>query len=208
MSTTLEKKPETMYPIHYLLRRRWSPRAYSDEIIDPQKIQSLFEAARWAPSSFNDQPWYFIVATKKNRETYNRLLDCLGEKNQRWAQTAPVLMLSVARLRFAKNDKPNRHALHDAGLAMQSLILQATSLNIYAHQMAGFDVEQARRAFNIPEGFEPVSAVALGYRGSGSELPEGLEERDVEKRSRKKLQEFVFTDTWGKPYPPVASGEL
>lgn len=208
MSTTLKKKPVTMYPIHYLLRRRWSPRAFSDQIIEPQKMQSLFEAARWAPSSFNEQPWYFIVATKRNRKAYRRLLDCLGEKNQRWAQTAPVLMLSVARLRFAKNDKPNRHALHDVGLAIQNLILQATSLNIYAHQMAGFDVDQARRAFDIPDGFEPVAAVALGYRGDGNELPEGLDELDFEKRSRKKLQEFVFTDAWGKPYPLVASGEL
>lgn len=186
------------FPIHYLLRRRWSPRAFSDEMIEPEKLQSLFEAVRWAPSSYNEQPWYFIVATRENDDAYKRLLDCLAEGNIRWAQNAPILMLSVAKRRFERNDKENRHALHDVGMAVENLIIQAISLNIYVHQMAGFDKEKAHELFEISEGYEPVAAMALGYLGNPEMLPEKLAEKETDARDRKRVRDFVFDGCWGK----------
>ena len=134
----MPKVAETRYPIHELLRERWSPRAFADRMVEPEKLRSLLEAARWAPSSSNEQPWSFIVATKEHAGEYERLLSCLVEGNVRWAQHAPVLMLSVATLVFERNQKPNRHAFHDVGLAVENLIIQGTALGLFVHQMAGF----------------------------------------------------------------------
>src|SRR5213078_4673493 len=142
MERTMEKPAPTDYPIEEILQRRWSPRAFSDRMVESEKLQSLFEAARWAPSTFNEQPWAFIVATKQNLEEHARLLSCLAEKNQQWARLAPVLMVSVAKLNFDKNGKPNRHAFHDVGLAVGTMIVQATSLDLFVHQMAGFAPEK------------------------------------------------------------------
>jgi len=124
----MEKPAETQYPIHDLLRRRWSPRAFSDRRVDPAIMRSLLEAARWAPSSYNEQPWSFIVATKDDPVEFGRLLSCLVEGNIQWAQHAPVLMVSVARLSFEDDGKPNRHAFHDVGQAVANLSVQATAL--------------------------------------------------------------------------------
>lgn len=203
----IEKPAEITYPIHDLLRRRWSPRAFSDRMIEPEKLRSLLEAARWAPSSFNEQPWSFIVATKENETEYNRLLSCLTEGNIPWAQHASVLMLSVAKLHFDRNRKGNRHAFHDVGLAVENLVIQATALGLFAHQMAGFHVEKARELFNIPEGYEPVAMMALGYLGDAVTLPEQLRERELAPRSRKPLETFVFTGSWGQTSPLVAIQE-
>ncbi len=201
----IEKLAETKHPIHDLLRRRWSPRAFADRAVEPEKLRILLEAARWAPSSFNEQPWSFIVATHENRVEYERLLSCLVEGNQRWAKTAPVLMLSVAKLAFERTGKPNRHAFHDVGLAVENLVIQATALGLIVHQMAGFDVEKAREQFQIPEGVEPVAAIALGYPGDLENLPEPLRERERAPRTRKPLEEFVFSGHWGQASPLVVS---
>src|SRR5207247_9166076 len=123
--------------IHDLLRRRWSPRAFSDRRVEPDKLRSLGEAARWSPSSYNEQPWSFIVGTKEDEAEYARLLSCLVEGNIEWAQHAPVLMVSVARLSFEEDGKPNRHAFHDVGQAVANLIVQATALGLVVHQLAG-----------------------------------------------------------------------
>ena len=124
----MEKPADTKHPIHNLLRRRWSPRAFSGRMVEANQLCSVLEAARWAPSSYNEQPWRFIVATKENPVEFDRLLSCLVEGNALWAQQAPVLMLSVAKLSFEKNDKANRHAIHDVGLAVENLVIQATVL--------------------------------------------------------------------------------
>src|SRR5437870_7446908 len=168
----MEKPAETQYPIEEILRRRWSPRAFSDRLVEPEKLQSLFEAARWAASSFNEQPWNFIVATKQNAEEHARLLSCLVEGNQRWARAVPVLMVSVAKLNFDKTGKPNRHAFHDVGMAVGNLITQATALDLFVHQMAGFSPEKVAELYKIPDQFEPVAAIAIGYGGSLEDLPE------------------------------------
>lgn len=195
-----EKLAETNYPVHELIRRRWSPRAFDDRLVEPEKLLSLLEAARWAPSSYNYQPWSFIIATKDNPEEYNRLLGTLVEFNQGWAKTAPVLLIAVARTRN-EDGKENRHAFHDVGLALENLVFQATDLGLAVHQIGGFDVEKARTVYQIPEGYEPATAVTIGYVGDPQDLPDGLKERELAPRSRKPLTEFVFTGQWGTASP-------
>ena len=199
----MEKPAETQYPIHDLLRRRWSPRAFSDRRVDPAIMRSLLEAARWAPSSYNEQPWSFIVATKDDPVEFGRLLSCLVEGNIQWAQHAPVLMVSVARLYFEDDGKPNRHAFHDVGLAVANLIVQATALGLVVHQMAGIFPDKIRELYGIPEGYEAVAGIALGYPGDPQSLPEELRKRELAPRERKPLTEFVFSGRWGQTSPIV-----
>jgi len=199
----MEKLAETQYPIHDLLRRRWSPRAFSDRRVEPDKLRSLWEAARWSPSSYNEQPWSFIVATKEDEAEYARLLSCLVEGNIEWAQHAPVLMVSVARLSFEEDGKPNRHAFHDVGQAVANLIVQATALGLVVHQMAGIFPDKIRKLYGIPEGYEAVAGIALGYPGAPEILPERLRQRELAPRSRKPIQDFVFSGRWGRPSPIV-----
>jgi nitroreductase len=195
----MDKPADTQYPIHDLLRQRWSPRAFDDRPIEPEKLRSLFEAARWAPSSNNGQPWRFIVANKDYETEWNRLLACLVEGNQKWAYRAPVLILSVASLNFEDDAKPNRHAFHDTGMAVENLVLQATALGLAAHQMAGFDVEKARVDLKIPLGYEPVAMIAVGYPGDLASLPDRLREREQQPRSRLPISEWTFSGQWGTP---------
>lgn len=187
----------TSYAIHDLLKKRWSPRAFSDRQVEKEKLLTILEAARWAPSTYNEQPWSFIVATIDAPTEHNRLLSCLVDANQRWAHNAPVLMISVAHLYFARNGKDNRHAFHDAGLALENLIIQAIALDLFVHPMAGFYPDKARELFNIPSGYEAVAAIALGYLGDPASLPEDLRQRELETRTRKPLSDFVFTGRWG-----------
>lgn len=191
-------------PIHDLVSHRWSPRAFADRPVEPEKLRSLFEAARWASSSFNAQPWFYIVATKDDPANYNRVLQCFVEFNQGWAKNAPVVALSVARLKFEHNGEANRHAFHDVGAASAGLALQATSLGLQVHQMAGILPEKAREIFKIPEGYEAVAGMALGYPGDPESLPEPMKHRELAPRERKPAETFVFTGEWGKPSPIVA----
>jgi nitroreductase len=200
----MEKPAQTQYPIEEILRRRWSPRAFSNRAVEPEKLQSLFEAARWAPSCFNEQPWNFIFATKQKPEEHARLLSCLVEGNQQWARAAPVLMVSVAKLNFARTGKPNRHALHDVGLATGNMLVQATALGLFVHQMGGFSVEKVREIYGVPDGFEPVAAIAVGYGLAADELPEPFREFDLGARSRKPINSFVFEDRWSEVSPLVS----
>lgn len=200
----MEKPAETQYPIHDLLRKRWSPRAFSERMVEPDTLRSLLEAARWAPSSFNEQPWSFIVATKADQAEHARLLSCLVEGNIQWARRAPVLMVSVARMAFEEDGKPNRHAFHDVGQAVADLSVQATALGVVVHQMAGFSPDKVRELYGVPEQFEPVAAIALGYPGDPESLPEKLKQREVAPRERKPLPEFVFSGRWGQASPWVA----
>ena len=194
----MEKLAPTDFPIHDLLRRRWSPRTFADRPVEPEKLRSLLEAARWAPSSFNEQPWAYLVATRNDPEEYARLLSVLVEGNIAWAQRAPVLMLSLAKLNFERTGKPNRHAFHDVGLASANLVIQATALGLAVHQMAGFHAEKARELYGIPAGWEAVAAIALGYPGEADSLPEPIRQRELARRARKPLEQFVFTGRWGE----------
>jgi nitroreductase len=194
----MEKPADNQYPIHDLLRRRWSPRAFDDRLIESEKLRSLFEAARWAPSSNNGQPWRFLVATKDNKAEHDRLFNCLVEANQKWAYRAPVLLLSVAKLQF-EDGSPNRHALYDTGMAVENLALQATELGLVVHQMAGFGIDQARTDCQIPDGYEPIAMMAVGYPGDPALLSDRLRVREAQPRVRKPVTEFVYSATWGQP---------
>ena len=200
----MEKPAQTDHPIQEILKRRWSPRAFADRMVESEKLRSLFEAARWAPSSFNEQPWFFIVATRQKPEEHARLLSCLVEKNQQWARLAPVLMVSVAKLKFEKTGKPNRHAFHDVGLAMGNMLVEATALGLCVHQMAGLFPEKVREIYGVPEGFEPVAAIALGYAAEVDVLPDTFREQELGPRTRKPIGSFVFQGNWEKQSPIVS----
>ena len=192
----LEKPALADHDIHELLARRWSPRAFDARLVDHQTLLRLFEAARWAPSSGNGQPWSFLVATKENAAEFEKLGSILNPGNA-WAKQAPVLALSIAALDRAPG-KPNRHAWHDVGLATENLILQAVSMGLAVHPMAGFDPDRARQIFEIPERYEPVAAMAIGYPGDPQSLPDDLRDRELSPRQRKPQREFVFTGRFGQ----------
>jgi nitroreductase len=198
-----EKIAQTQYSVHELISRRWSPRAFADRLVPEDDLRRVLEAARWAPSNSNEQPWSFLVATKAYPEDYQRLFSCLMPGNQLWAGQAPVLMLSVAKLVFEEDGSPNRHAMHDVGLAVENLIVQASAMELFVHQMAGFEVDKARELFQIPPQYEPAAMIALGYLGEPDTLPEKLRVRELAPRTRKPLAEFVYTGRWGSPSPVV-----
>ena len=200
----MEKLREMPNPIHDLLKRRWSPRAFADRLVEHDKLRSLFEAARWAPSAFNAQPWSFIVATKENRNEYDRLFDCLPAPNQRWAHFAPVLSLAVTNLYLRDTKEPNRFAFHDLGLAVENLAIEATALGLACHEAGGVDIKKARKGFQIPRSCAPVDIIAIGYEGNPEELPDDLREAELARRVRKPLHSFVFAASWGQPSPILA----
>jgi|ERR1019366_4650799 nitroreductase len=192
MSTTITNAPEN---VHELLRDRWSPRDFMDRPIEPEKLRSLFEAARWAASCFNEQPWRFVVATKAEPEQFQKLLGLLMEKNQQWAKTAWALGFSAGKKTFTHNGAPNRFGLHDAGAATANLAVEATALGLHAHFMGGFDPQRARTEFHVPEDFEIGAAFAIGYIDEASVQPG--------ERKRRALEEIVFGGDWGAPVPEL-----
>jgi nitroreductase len=185
------------HPVHALITKRWSPYSFASRSVPDEDLRSLFEAARWAPSSYNEQPWNYIAAKKENPEEFQRLLSCLVDGNQVWAKAAPVLALGIAKLRFARDNQPNRAAIHDLGLAAGNLVVEATARGLSVHQMIGILPDKAREIYAIPEGYEPLTGIAVGYAGDPKALPEGLRDRDLARRPRKPLKEFVFSQMWG-----------
>jgi nitroreductase len=194
----------TDHPVHELIAARWSPYAFADRPVPKPALLSLFEAARWAPSSYNEQPWSYLLATKDDPEGYARLLSCLVEGNQVWAKAAPVLALGCTRLNFVRNGQPNAAALHDLGLASAMLVLEATALGLAVHQMIGILPDRARELYQIPEGVQPLTGLAIGYAGDPAALPENLRPRDAARRPRKPLAEFIFAHKWGTVSPLVS----
>jgi nitroreductase len=192
----LKHVPETT-GVADVIRRRWSPRIYSDKDISSEELTRLFEAARWAASSSNEQPWRFIVG-RRGDETYKKILSTLVEFNQMWVKTAPVLVISVAKKTFTGNGSLNPYNLHDTGAASANLALQATADGLHIHSMGGFDREAARAVFGIPSDYEVGAAIAIGYFGNPDDLHERMRKNEVAPRQRKSLEEFVFSD-WEKP---------
>lgn len=195
------KKAVTDYPILPILADRWSPYGFEKRPVSEADLRSLFEAARWAASSYNEQPWHYLVASRENSEEFERLLSCLVEANQVWAKNAPVLVLAIVSLHFSRNNQDNRAAVHDLGLAAGNLLAEATARGLSVHQMIGILPDKAREIYNIPEHFEAWTAMAIGYKADPTELPGALRDRDLAPRQRKPLNRFVFTGRWGHPMP-------
>ncbi len=193
---TLPLEHTTATAVHPLITNRRSLRAYdpTKEVSDAD-LKSLFEAARWAPSAFNEQPWRFIYA-RKGTDAYQKILDAIVPANQVWAINAPVLMIVVVKLNSSHNDHFNRHAMHDLGLAMGNLSLQATSLGLNLHQMGGFIQKQAEESFGIPEGYEAVTVTSIGFTGPTDFLSEILLQRENAPRVRKEWTEIAFENNW------------
>jgi len=200
----MHKPAATDFPVHDLIRHRWSPRAFSDKPLEPVILASLFEAARWAPSSSNEQPWAYLVATKDNPEDFAKMVSVLVEFNADWAKNAPVLALAVSHLKFQSNGNPNRNAFYDTGAATILFSLEATARGLYVHQMAGFDPAKAKHVFEIPADWEPIAAFAIGYPGDPNALSQKLQDREVAPRTRKPLSEFVMSGRWGHTSPIVS----
>lgn len=185
------KEADTDYPIHDLLQKRWSPRAFSDESIDQDLLNQLFEAARWAPSSYNEQPWHFVVARKEDEEAFEKLSKVMNDFNQSWGKEAPVLALGLAKTSFDRDSRPNPHAGHDLGQAIAHLTFEATRHGLYVHQMAGIVPEKARELYDIPDDYQPMTMFAIGYKGQPESLGDKLQEQETSSRSRKPLDEVV-----------------
>lgn len=194
MTTTTErsiKKADTNYPIHALLQKRWSPRAFADKTVDPELLHQLFEAARWAPSSYNEQPWHFIVARKEDEEAFEKLSQVMNDFNQGWAEEAPVLALGLTKTTFDMDGRPNPHAGHDLGQAIAHLTFEATRHDLFVHQMAGIHPDKARELYDIPEDYKPMTMFTIGYKGASELLEDDLQEQEESSRSRKPLDEIV-----------------
>jgi nitroreductase len=200
----MQKPAPTEFPVHDLIRDRWSPRAFADKSVPPEVLRSLFEAARWAPSSSNEQPWAYIVATRDDKENFKKMLSVLVEFNANWAKNAPVMANAIAELAFAKNNTPNRNAQYDTGAATALMSMEATSRGLAVHQMAGFDPDKARQVFEIPAGWDAIAAIAIGYPGDPESLPQPLRDRELAPRVRKPLSKFVMTGSWGHTSPFVS----
>lgn len=193
----MAKTAATDAPIHNTLAVRWSPYVFSGRPVPTADLRSLFEAARWAPSSYNEQPWRFIVGIRGADETHARIVSCLADGNQGWASAAPVLAIGVIMKTFAANGKPNKAAPHDLGLASANLATEATRRKLHVHMMIGLDPDAARQAFSIPEDAEAYTAMAIGYRATESVGDPALKERESKPRTRRTVADFVFGGPFG-----------
>ena len=194
---TSHKQAAPDHPIQPLITARWSPYAFADRPVSDDDLRCVFEAARWAASSYNEQPWRYVVATRADPAEFERLLSCLVEGNQAWARAAPVLALGCVSLNFVRNGKPNAAAEHDLGLASATLTWEATARGLHVHQMIGILPDKAREVYRIPDGFRPLTGLAIGYPADPGVLPEHLRGRDLAERTRRPLAAFVFGGQWG-----------
>jgi len=185
-----EVRERSALPLHPILDKRYSPRAFSTSDVSDADLELVLEAARWAPSSMNDQPWRFLV-TRRGGEGHAALLGSLDPSNARWADKAPVLILNMAMRSLTRTGQPNHHARHDLGLAIAQLTAQATALGMGLHQLGGFRAEEARASFQIPDALDLVSVIALGFPGSPDQLPDDLRERELKRSTRRPLEETV-----------------
>ncbi len=186
------KIAKTKYAVNELIKARWSPRSFSQTPIPRDTLESLFEAAIWAPSSRNEQPWRFICGIKGEGENYRKILHSLVQWNQKWAQSAPVLAIGLVKSNSDYHNQPNIYAHYDLGQSVSILSVQAISNNLYVHQMGGFDKEMVRKAFALSSEFEPVIVLAIGYIGKAENLPDDMRELEEKPRSRYDLDRILF----------------
>jgi len=196
----LKKPAQTSRPIHELLARRWSTRAFdAAKPVSREQLTTLLEAGRWAPSCNGDEPWRYLVWDRaRDPEGFQKAFDCLSDNNRKWVKNVPLLMLSCAGSNFAATGKPNRWTQHDTGAASLSIALQADVLGLAAHQMGGFDAEKARAAFGIPAEYMPMAMIAVGYQAAPDVLDEETKKKELIPRARKPLGERFFEGGWGK----------
>ena len=186
------------FPITEIFRQRWSPRAYSSKPVEESKLKSIFEAARWAPSSNNEQPWRFILG-RKGDETWDKIYQSLVEWNQKWAGNAPVLILNMGKRTYTYKGKPNPTYLYDTGQAVSMLVNEVVNQGLFGHQMGGFSAEKASELLNIPSDYHPISVTAIGYYGDPDSLPEDMRKSEMEPRKRLRQEEIVFAGQFGRP---------
>lgn len=177
-----------------LIKIRYSPRAFSRNPVEPEKLEQLFEAARWAASAFNEQPWRFIYTTRDNEQVFQKMLECLIDFNREWVKNVPVVVLTLAKKSFSHNGKTNTTAWYDLGQSVANLAMEATALGLHIHQMSGFSADKARELFRIPPDFDPVTMIAIGYKGDPAVLPEDIRKLEDRPRERKPLDEILFRD--------------
>jgi nitroreductase len=192
------KQAGTDHPVHEIIRHRWSPYRFTQRRVSDEDLHALFEAARWAPSSYNEQPWRYIVARREQPEEFNKLVSCLEDSNQTWAQHASVVALAFARTTFERNGKVNKAAFHDLGAAASFMSFEATSRGIAVHQIIGLHPDVVNENYEVPEEYQVLTALAIGYADLSPDTDGVHAERDNTARSRKKITEFVFHDDWGQ----------
>lgn len=194
----MKKTASVDYPVHELIAERWSPYSFDARPVPSDDLRSLFEAARWSASSYNEQPWRFLVAQRENEAEFERMLSCLVEPNQAWAKNAGALALGVVSKQFSRNGKPNGCAAHDVGMASANLVFEATARGLHVHQMAGILPERAQEVYGVPDSFEVLTGIAIGYAAEQS-----LDEfagHGSNPRSRKPQAEFLFSGSWEKAF--------
>ncbi len=185
--------------MHELITRRRSPVIFSSTPVSDGQVRLLVEAAQWAPSSFNQQPWRFVYAHRADRDEWDALFNLLLPGNQEWVKhRVPLLMLSLAERIIPGRNRENVYAQHDVGLATGNLLLQATAMDLFVHPMGGFDREQAVRVLEIPEPYQPLTMFAVGYAGEADGIPEDMVIRDRAVRKRNSLDTVYFKGKWGK----------
>ena len=196
----LEKLAPTSTPIHELLARRWSPRAFDPtRPVSREQLKVLLEAGRWAPSCNGDEPWRYLIWDRgRDPQGWQKAFDCLSENNKKWVKNVPLLMLSCAGSTFQATGKPNRWTQHDTGAASVSMALQAVALGLIVHQMGGWDVDKARAAFAIPVEYTPMAMIAVGYQTGPEILDEETKAKEMRPRARKPIAERFFEGGWGK----------
>ncbi len=192
----MDKPAKTNFDIHPLLKERWSPRSFTGQMVDKETLQRIFEAARWTPSSSNDQPWRFIVGTKGDK-TWDMIMETLVEFNQKWAKLAPVLALSIGKKISDKNGRPSRTFIYDVGQSVAHITFQAMHEGLFVHQMGGFSAQKAAEIFNIPEDYQAITAFAIGHKGSPDLLDEDFAEMEKSERKRHPLKVLVFSEKFG-----------
>jgi nitroreductase len=200
METPHPKHAKTDHPVLSVIAERWSPYAYDPRAVEREKLLSCLEAARWAPSSYNEQPWTFLLAERSDAGAFATMIDCLVEGNRGWAQNAGVLLLTVVAKSFVKNGRPNKAAEHDIGLAAGNMVLQAAALGLQGHQMIGIEPAKIRATYKIPDSHEPLTAIAIGYPAPvAADTTDSVAQRDLNRRQRKPLTEIVMSGAWGQP---------
>lgn len=195
----VNKPAVTSYKINSLIANRWSPRAYTNQSVDDYTLKTLFEAARWAASCNNSQPWRYIIAKKENSDEYSKALSCFNENNQKWVKTAPVIGF-IGAYQFMLGDKKSRTYFYDTGMAMAQFTLQALDNGLHIHQAGGILLDQVKALYKVPDDVDIVCGFALGYQGEADILPEPYAEREMHERVRNPIEDFVFTETYNNKF--------